>query len=342
MTLERRLLLHSKGKEYPVETIIQDDLKPYIWRAASVYLHRDEYGWVLEQKLALFGLVINKDMHCLPAGTILHIESKLPVLAVNQSPHYLVETHHGHSVDVGDSQSSSLGLYSIDRGVNTTIVEEGIAEIFYITIFPTFIDRLCKVYPEMKRFKRWMDITKTHKVHTREIQMNYIRETAKRRMLACQDLRMFRARYIHRCAITFLCNFMNELVEGSGAEISQLEKDYAQEIAEVINTNLYVFDMERFLATRFNKNFQDLNDHFQAVMHCSIPDYVKMERMEWAFLQLTTTNQDEQTIASLSGYLPRISADGTVRTNADSFDEFKKDFKGYFRCTIMEVRVQHN
>ncbi|WP_073087657.1 helix-turn-helix transcriptional regulator [Chitinophaga jiangningensis] len=343
MAIERKILLHSKGKDYPVETsLIHDDLKNYIWRHARVYVDRDEHGWVMEQKLDIFGICISKDMHCLPAGSILKLESYLPILAVNQSTHYLVETAEGHTVAVGDSSSSSVGLYRVTKGVNTAIVEGGVAEIFYITIWPKYIDRLCKMFPEMRRFKRWMDFNTTSRVHDRNISMNHIRETAKRRMLDCQDLRPFGIKYIHRNAINFMCNFMNELVEGSGEEISQLERDYAQEIAEAINSNLGVFDIESYLAARFNKNFQDLNDHFQAVMHCTIHHYLKMERMDWAYMQLLTTIEEEETIASMCGYLPCINPDGSVSTADTSFERFKKDFREYYRLSVMDVRTEHN
>lgn len=339
---ERKLLLHSKGKDYPAETIVHDDLKKYIWRPARVYLDRDEHGWVLEQKLDLYGICISKDMHHLPAGTILKVESYLPILAINQSAHYMVQTADGNIVDLGNSNAGSMALYQVAKGVNTTVVEGGIAEIFYITIWPKYIDRMCKTYPEMRRFKRWMDISTTDKVQDRNISMNHIREVAKRRMLECHDLRQFGQRYIYRHAVNYMCNFLNELIEGKGQEISQLERDYAQQIADAIDGNLHMFDMELYLAERFRKPFQDLNDHFQAVMYCSIHDYVKMERMDWAFRQLTTTNDDEEIIAALCGYQPSVSADGTVSTAANSIADFKRDFKEYFRISTLALRNEHN
>ncbi len=340
--MTRRIYLHTPTTDFKRESSIPADLKDYCWRPARIYLDRDETGWVMEQKVEIFGIGICRDLHHLPAGTQLEVVSEYCLLALNQSSSYLVQTHAGYLVDVGDKYATEHTLFKVAPGVNNTIVESGLGEIFYVTVRPDWIKTLVRAYPELRRLKRWEQVITTTRVHENNLNTNYIRETMKKRILGCQDLQNHRKRYMARCAVNYLVNFINELVESTPQQLTSAEVQLAHDIAETIRENFYLIYIENLLTEKFGRPFQQLDDYFKAVMHNSIHEYLQMERMDWAYHQLANTTEDHESIACLCGYLPWGSPDEELNNDQHSFKRFVRDFKSYYNLTILEVRVEMN
>jgi AraC-like DNA-binding protein len=300
-------------------------------------------GWILEQKMELKGIGICRDLLHLPEGTRFEVACDRPLLAISQTPAYVVQTASGEVLEVGDPSCTQVSLFRVAPGVNVTVADqEGLAELFYITIRPDMLKNLCRGYPELRRFRRWEHFTNTSKVENLNLTTNVIREEMKRSILATQDLKPQSKRYIVRCTINYIVNFLNELIESSHEARTEEQVRFAEKIAAEIRENAERYYMEAYLTQTFGKPYEELDEAFRYVMHNSIEEYLKMVRMDWAYKQLTSTMENSEHIASHCGYLPWLRNEERQIEDERSFSSFKVDFKMYFSMSVQEVRAEMN